>query len=192
MAVAEGREAVEFPQTKYSYTSLVSHLLDRYFGKKRVSIKGGPFFGTQRNLSDLNKCGNILGRQPHVNCWKVRVLRLNLIKVTVFRFSPVGFYIHLRYNHCIVQPPVTEWLSAQPLAGGYGFKPPCWCFVRCALLMIPNKNETAVDCFLAVRYCQEVSCENQIDLQMSVFVEISLILVQVEHKFDGNSGTESI
>ncbi|KAG5451208.1 hypothetical protein CSKR_112837 [Clonorchis sinensis] len=31
--------------------------------------------------------------------------------------------------------------------------------------------------------------QNQIDLQMSIFIEISAIWVQVEHKFDGNSGT---
>ncbi|KAG5442080.1 hypothetical protein CSKR_102847 [Clonorchis sinensis] len=31
--------------------------------------------------------------------------------------------------------------------------------------------------------------KNQIELQMNVFIEISLIWVQVEHKVDGNSGT---
>ena len=34
-----------------------------------------------------------------------------------------------------------------------------------------------------------VSRKNQIDMQMSVFLENSAIWVQVEHKVDGNSGT---
>ncbi|KAG5450665.1 hypothetical protein CSKR_108785 [Clonorchis sinensis] len=38
---------------------------------------------------------------------------------------------------------------------------------------------------------QVILSQNQTDLQISVFIEISLIWVQVEHKVDRNSGTAS-